>query len=144
MTTKFSLIIISVMFFVNLNIANAQTDDLHCQHIGRIGIPISQVKFNGMVGEANKAIKENDLNTKNIITIIRIINTIQFDHLTDQTNANKEFFRLFNEKKCGDVFVKKLGAKDNIGGSYYSKKYKIYWGGIPDDNSKFLITDTGQ
>jgi outer membrane receptor for monomeric catechols len=126
--------------FLSCAIARAQVVKEHFLPRQPIGIPVSKKQFDSTISNAVITMREKyNGNANDMIKIARLYNTLEFDHMIDETKTNKEFIHLFDSKRYDILFIKKLDATERIGGSYYSKKYQIYLGGLPDNNSKYRI-----
>ncbi|MEO6520606.1 MAG: hypothetical protein ABIN91_02940 [Mucilaginibacter sp.] len=134
-----SLIIIGFLLF-NFESANGQTSEkkpwVSSQKL--VGIEIGQKAFDGMVKETVAMMKRGHPKIEDLIKMVRIDNTIAINYLGDESKANKEFNSLF-VPKFSKLAIKELHATHATGMCYYSKRYNVYWGGLPHYNSMFKI-----
>ena len=105
----------------------------------KIGIPITDDLFNHKVRQLLTIMqKEEHVTTQELITMVRIDNTIRMNNMIEKAPIYKNFTNLF-AYKLSKLFIKKLHARLAVGMSYYSKSYNIYWGGRPRYNSMFKL-----
>jgi hypothetical protein len=136
----FLLMVIVGFLFVNPAIVSAQAERQHMLTSEEIGIPISHTEFKNLVKKTATTMPDvKGIKISTLIKLIRIENTLEFNEITEATEANKRFSSLFVKNNYRGSFKKKMGAIEGIGGSLYSKKYKIFLGGLPDSNSKFRL-----
>ena len=104
-----------------------------------IGIEISSTEFNC---ELDKYIVYMDscdnLKIQDFIIIARIYNTIEMNNLNDTKESYKIFINKFTSKYL-NLVIKGLEATLTKGMCYYSKKYDLFIGGEPHNNSMYRI-----
>jgi hypothetical protein len=136
MKTLFSLLIILELF--------CSTTVSKAQHISKkmkfdIGISIDQKSFDNLTKKELAVMQSNrNIGIKDIINIIRIDNTIRMDELIELKSMYNNLDSLL-DNKYGKLFVNRLNARWSKGGAFYIKKYNIYWGGTPHQNSMFKV-----
>ena len=107
-----------------------------------MGINITQSKFDKLVKREITVMEQNQsVHIKDLITMVKIYNTIVFtDSLRETNRQDKAFCDLFDfDDKYEKLFIDKLHAGRSVGFGYHSKQYHIYLGGLPEENSKFKI-----
>lgn len=130
---------ISLSCFAKINIQQKSQVNKIVGRNKNIGIAILRKEFDQIVKK--KVLEMNQgkhFKTEEFITLIRIDNTIGMNEMTQESPENKKFCALFLSK-YSEKAIYKLHAKLDLGMSYYSKKYNVYWGGIPHYNSIFRI-----
>jgi hypothetical protein len=106
-----------------------------------IGIPISKIDFDHLVNKFSDIMQKGDTITdvNDYVTIVRLFNTIYYSELY-QIGAYRKFANLYSPP-YSILAIKKLDAISQKGLYFYSKKYDLYIGGRPTNNSVFLIKD---
>jgi hypothetical protein len=99
------------------------------------GIGISLTKFNSLIDSFNYIMQYNkSMTEQNYITAVRLDNTISFNVLDLKDVRFKKFKKLF-EPKYLNLAIATLDGLPSRGGGFYSKKYDLYIGGTPNNNS---------
>lgn len=107
-----------------------------------VGIKISQSEFDRKVEYGLSELSStNEIVIDDYILLVRIYNTIEVNTMQDKKENYEKFIKLFVPVHI-EKAEKKLEATVTKGMAYYSKKYDIYIGGRPHNNSMFrLMTD---
>jgi hypothetical protein len=125
------------LFYVR---SQAQSIEEKYRLIDTLGIVISAHEFDSLVDSLSSKFK-SDTSAKGIkdyLLLIRVGNTIAFDHLYESSTKCNELFTLFASKYM-DTIVKLTDATISIGLSYYSKKYDLQIGGVKTKNNWYRI-----
>jgi hypothetical protein len=106
----------------------------------KIGIPITRESFDSLVNASIHLLKAKDtpISLFDYMVMIRLFNTIEENELTD--TKSKTFRDLFFPSAIGEA-AKAIDAGIGKGMCYYSKKYDLYIGGSPHQNSQYLISE---
>jgi len=126
-----------MLFYVR---SQAQSINEKYRLVDTIGIVISPHEFDSLVESLLSKFK-SDTSAKEIkdyLLLIRVGNTIAFDHLYDSSIKCNELFNLFASKYM-DTIVKLTDATFSIGLSYYSQKYDLQIGGVKTKNNWYRI-----
>jgi hypothetical protein len=135
MKFKYILILTICILFYNFQISNAQK----LMDADNIGIPINKKAFDNIVKNEFTIMKRNrGFSIQDALNIIRVDNTIKMRNLIVVKSIYKDFDLLLADK-YSKLIIDRLNASVT-GGCFYSKKYNIYWGGIPRYNSIFRVS----
>ena len=132
-----------VLFLLILSYVKSQAQNIEGKSrlIDTFGIAISAHEFDSLVNSCLSKFK-SDTSAKGIkdyLLLIRVGNTIGFNHLYDSSTKYNQLFSLFASKYM-DSIVKLTDATMSIGASYYSKKYDLQIGGLKTGNNCYKIT----
>lgn len=98
---------------------------------------ISIKQFDSLVQKYINTISIDKIDTTMAFELARIYNTIEWENMSNE--ECKTFIAIYNKQYYYDV-ISLLEAKRWKGGSYYSKKFNITIGGVPQENSRYFIT----
>ena len=137
MKRNFLFLLFVVSSMLRSLIVTAQIENEHSYP--NIGIPVTLDEFNRMVREMMITVRRGkDLTTTEFIAVVRIDNTIHLNTVLPPNKLYSGFSNLLTAK-YEDAIEKRMDSGVGVGFSFYSKKYKLYWGGKPDSNSMFKI-----
>ncbi|MES2279401.1 MAG: hypothetical protein V4592_25440 [Bacteroidota bacterium] len=139
MKINIAMIIVGGLLIFNNNTVQAQVKRNHNLLNRDVGPIVTSKAFDQMVNEMMTKMKsDKQLKIDDLVTIVRIDNTIGMSAVIEVSKVYDEFDTLFVSKFLG-LTVKRLHAKLGNGMGFYSPKYNLYWGGYPDYNSMFRI-----
>lgn len=127
------------LIILNSTIICGQNNKETMKEKTEIGIEIFEKDFNYKLNKYIKVMDTNgSLNTIDLIVIVRIYNTLIERNLKDEKGIYQKFSRLFSAKYI-EIAANNLEATVTKGMCYYSKKYDLYIGGKPHQNSMYII-----
>ena len=135
MKTKIIKVVFCVLLSITTFCVKSQNIHLNWWEKQNIGIAIKDSVFDKMVITYIEMMKNHDMPTVgNAIDMIRICNTIELDRLS----KSKEIYSKYEEHFI-PIYIKIAGetldGEPSLGMAYYSRKYNIWIGGIPTDES---------
>lgn len=107
----------------------------------KVGIAISRREFRRLVERYVVAMEaDGPLATDDYITMTRLWNTIERDHLVHTDERFRHYYKLFFPGFVARL-EKALGAIPTKGMALYSREHDLYLGGKPHANSAYRIEE---